>query len=45
MIRVDCPKLRGERAEKGFTIAPISDEIRVKRNTFSAYLEPPETTP
>ncbi len=45
MFCVDVPKVRGRIVEKGFTIASLSDELNISRNTLSSYLANPEKIP
>lgn len=45
MFYVNVPKVRGRMAEKGFTLASLSDELNINRNTLSSYLAHPEKIP
>lgn len=45
MFCVDVPKVRGRMAERGFTIASLSCELNISRNTLSSYLSNPEKIP
>lgn len=45
MFYVNVPKVRGRMAEKGFTVASLSNELHINRNTLSSYLANPEKIP